>query len=635
MKTALRIIGWAFGVLILLVLVAGGAGYVFLTSDYVRGKLESETDKATGRTTKIGKLAIDWGWTTRIHIEDIQISNTDWGKAPHMFEAKEIEADLRIPPLFHLTIELPRLRLVNPVLSMEKSLDDDSNWSPKESPVAATTVRQAAPSDRAQTPLIGRLEIVEGKLAYHDAKRHLDIDGTVTTATGKAGEESDRAELTMKGKLENEPLSLHFTGGSILMLRDTAIPYPLDLDITYGDTHLTVKGKIQDPFQFKGGDVLLTLSGKDMAQVYPLLGIPGPPTPPYRLSGHLNRDKALWKVDDLVWHVGGSDISGKLTEDEGQKPAKLTAELTSQNLLFDDLAPLIGASPGDNGSEQQKAAAQQIKDKGELFPDVPLHVERLRAMSMDVTLDAKKVMAPDYLPINSLFAHIVIEEGKLRARPLKLGFGGGTLSGELDIDANPDPATVHTDLHAKGVALAEFFRNTKYFDTTAGKLDGHILLTGSGKSLAAVMGSADGNIAFGMAGGSISNMMISLANLQLGSVLILYITGDGRIPLNCAMGKMTFEHGMVSFDRTQLDTTHSVLHFDGKAILADQTLDTSITADPKKFDLLDLHSPVLIKGKLRDPKISLGKKIPIPAPELGGAKGLSCDQAVKDVLGGG
>lgn len=636
MRRALKIIGWVFCALVLLIVAAGVAGYFFLTSDTVRNQLESEADKATGRTTKIGKLAIDWGWVTKIHLEDVQVSNTDWGKAPHLFSAKEIECDIRVAPLLHLNIELPLLRLVNPVVSLEKNDKQESNWSPSQSPVAAGAAQAATPSHRGQVPLIGRVEIDQGKIAYHDAKRHLDLDGTITTALGKAGADSDQAELSMKGKLENDPLTLHFTGGSVLMLRDTNIPYPLDLDIVYGDTKLTVKGKIQDPFEFKGGDVVLTLSGPDMSKIFPLLGIPGPPTPPYTLSGHLNREKEMWKVDDLVWHVGRSDISGKLTENEGVKPAKLTAELTSQNLVFDDLAPLIGASPGENSNatEQQKEAGREQKQKGELFPDVPLHVERLRETAMDVTLDAKKVVAPDYLPVTSILAHVVVEGGKLRIQPLKLGMGGGTVSGELSIDAKPETPKVQTDLKAQGIALAEFFRNSKYFNTTDGKVDGRIQISGSGKSLAAVMGSADGDIALAMQGGAISNLMTSLANLQLDRALIIYVTGDNRIPLNCATTKMVLDHGTVSFQRTLMDTTNSVLHVDGKAKLGDQTLDARLSSDAKKPDLIDLHSAVLIKGKLRDPDISLSKKIPIPAPDLGDSKSVPCDQAVKDVING-
>ena len=75
------------------------------------------------------------------------------------------------------------------------------------------------------------------------------------------------------------------------------------------------------------------------------------------------------------------------------------------------------------------------------------------------------------------------------------------------------------------------------------------------------------------------------------------------------------------FDKTLMDTQKSVLHFDGEAVLKTQELRSKITADTKQFDLLDLHSPVLIEGKIRSPSISLGRKIPIPTPDFGGANG--------------
>ncbi len=73
-----------------------------------------------------------------------------------------------------------------------------------------------------------------------------------------------------------------------------------------------------------------------------------------------------------------------------------------------------------------------------------------------------------------------------------------------------------------------------------------------------------------------------------------------------------------------MDTQKSVLHIDGDAALNTQEVRSKITADTKDFDLLDLHSPVLIEGKMRSPKISLGRKIPIPTPDFGGAKDVDC-----------
>jgi len=632
-KLALKIIGWSLLAVILLIGAAGTGAYFFLTSDFLRRQIQSRAEAESGHTTSIGKVAIDWGWTTHFHIEDVKIANADWGKAPQMFAAQDIECDIRLWPLLKGNIELPLLKLVKPELALERSPGDDFNWSSGQTPIATGIVKQAAPQHRHQVPLIGRIEIDDGRIGYRDIKRKLDLDGTVQTAMGKAGQQG-QAELALHGRLENEPLALRFSGGSVLMLRDTDTPYPVDLDVTYGQTHLTVQGTLQDPLQFKGATVTLTLAGQNLSQIYPLLGIPGPPTPPYRIAGRLDRAGTVWKVTDMKWHAGDSDLAGRLTIDQGPKPARLTAQLTSDNLVFADLAPLVGASPGKHGttSEEQKKTEADLERKGELFPDTPLHVERLRAMNMDVSLDARKVVAPDYLPVHALFAHVVIDQGDAQVQPLKMAFGGGTIEGSLGIDARPDQPVVRTDLRAENVDLAEFFRNTRFFDTTEGRLQGRIRLAGGGKSLAAVMGSADGDITLAMAGGSISDLMVSLADLQIGSALVLYVTGDNRIPLRCAMGRLKVTHGTVAFDRTLMDTQRSVLHFDGQLTLGDQVLKTKITAAPKKFDLLDLHAPVMIDGKLRSPSIKIGRKIPIPTPDFGGAKDVPCEEMNRQLL---
>ncbi len=208
------------------------------------------------------------------------------------------------------------------------------------------------------------------------------------------------------------------------MLRDTEQPYPLDLDVTFGATKLKAKGTVMDPFQWTGADVQLSLSGHDLADIYPLLGIPGPPTPPYNIVGKLHREAGIWKFVDSKWHVGDSDLTGEVHgRRRAASPAFLTAKLVSNKLVFADLAPLVGAppdKPGGNVSPQQRQTQQQLEASGDLFPNVPLKVEKLRAMNMDVTLDAKRVIAPAYLPVQALSFRVVVQEGVATAKPLTL-----------------------------------------------------------------------------------------------------------------------------------------------------------------------------------------------------------------------
>ena len=101
MRRAFKIIGWSFGALVLLIGLAGVAAYAFVISDYVRAQIETRAGAVSGRKTKIAKISIDWGLTSRVHLEAVEVANADWGKADHMFTAERIEFDVRLWPLLH------------------------------------------------------------------------------------------------------------------------------------------------------------------------------------------------------------------------------------------------------------------------------------------------------------------------------------------------------------------------------------------------------------------------------------------------------------------------------------------------------------------------------------------------------
>ena len=106
--------------------------------------------------------------------------------------------------------------------------------------------------------------------------------------------------------------------------------------------------------------------------------------------------------------------------------------------------------------------------------------------------------------------------------------------------------------------------------------------------------------------------------------MILYIAGDHRIPILCALGRLNFQNGTVTFDRTMLDTQKSVLDVKGQVALQSQVVQVEVKAHPKSFDLLDLHGPVTIEGKIRAPRTSISRSFPIPTPVIGTAKTLDC-----------
>jgi uncharacterized protein involved in outer membrane biogenesis len=135
-----------------------------------------------------------------------------------------------------------------------------------------------------------------------------------------------------------------------------------------------------------------------------------------------------------------------------------------------------------------------------------------------------------------------------------------------------------------------------------------------------------------MTGGSFSELMLALADLDIQNALFLYITEDHRIPVRCVAGGLTLSHGNGTFSRTLIDTKDSVVHVKGNVDLRSQTTRTELDADSKVVSVLNIPAPVLIQGKIRSPKFSLGRGFPLPVPRIGDANDAPCNQMLEDIF---
>jgi uncharacterized protein involved in outer membrane biogenesis len=613
------------GVVVVLIIAAAAALIIYVGSSGFRGEVERRAGVALGREIKIGELQVNWSWSPTVRLRDVELG-AGAKDAPPLLQARGIEFELRLLPLLRGEVVLPDLRLQQPKLALSRDEKGVPNWSFAKNPTVAAAADVAKPEERTETPIIGQLVIKDGHFTYEDKKRDLQLEGDITTAVGEAEKVQD-IRFEAKGKLQGKPITVRFVGGSVMALRDKDKPYPLDLTAKYGGTEVSIKGTAADPFALEAADLDLSLKGPDLSEIFPLLGVPAPPTPPYDLKGHLVRDGDKWQFTKMQGRIGDSDMAGTISIDYGRKKPLLKADLVSDNLDFDDLAPLIGAPPNtkETASAEQKKTAAQLKQQSELFPDVPLKVDLLDVMDMEVKLDAKKVTAENYLPIEALAGTVTVRDGKAVVDPLDIRIAGGSLKGSLSLDSKQKPSVAAADLKMRDVDLKAFFQKTRFFDTTGGKIGLDIDLSGQGKSLAEVMGAANGKAFITMSGGSISGLLIEGAGLDIGEALVLYVTEDARVPIRCGAGHIEFTNGVAKFDRLIMDTTDSVLYIRGQSSLRKQTLTMDIFADAKDFSVLDLDAPVHLEGKIRKPSISIGKGVPIPLIEPGDAEDISCD----------
>jgi len=627
-----KIVAIILGSLLILIVAAVAALVIYAGSSAFRGEVEKRAGVALGREFKIDDLQINWSWAPRIQLRDVLIGGAA-EDAPPLLRAAAIDLRIRLLPLLRGDVVLPHLKLEKPNLDLHVDEKGVPNWSFSKNPGAAAAAEAATPDERAEAPVIGELVINDGHFKYDDDAKDLQLEGNISTATGEA-EKTESIKLDAKGKLQGKPAKVEFVGGSILALRDSDTPYPLDLSASYGGTEVTVKGTATDPFKLEAADIDLTLKGPDLSEIFPLLGVPAPPTPPYSLKGNLVREGETWHFTKMQGRIGDSDVAGEVKVDYGPEKPVLTANLVSDNLDFDDLAPLVGAPPDtdETASAEQKKVAAQLEQKDELFPDMPLNVNLLDVMDMEVKLDAKKVRAENYLPVEALAGTVTVRGGKAEVKPLKIALAGGTLEGALSLDSNHKPSVAAADIKMRDIDLKAFFKGSQFFDTTEGKIGADVDISGQGKSLADVMGTSNGKTFFTMKGGALSGLLVEAAGLDITEALVLYIGDDARVPIRCGAGPINLTNGVAKFDRIIMDTTDSVLYVRGESNLRKQTLVMDIFADAKDFSVLDMDAPVHLEGKIRAPEISIGKGVPIPLIEPGDAEDVHCERLLEGKL---
>ena len=578
------------------------ASVVFIaTLDLNKAKhyISAGVSKATGRQLSInGDLKVDLGWISRVRASQIQFENARWSKQPQMAEVGlvDVEIDLwRLLSQFHLVF--PHVTISQAKVILEKNADGAANWEFR----AVPGVTEPVPQKRTEFPIIEKLTIKDGSLLFANQETHTQLDLKVTEAEA-TGFLEEPVKLRAEGTYQKLPLTLSLDGGSYQNLRSSKEPYPLQINLGVGKLKAKINGNLTEPLAMKGEDVTLDIQGDDMANLFPLIRLVFPSTPPYRLKGHLKHEADIWSFSNFSGRVGNSDLSGNIRVDTAPKRHVMKADLVSNLLDFKDLAGFLGGKPGTKQSEkaseeqQKNASAEQESDR--MFPDQRYDLERLRAMDADVRLRAKQILAPN-LPIDDLNAKLSLNDGVLKFEPTVFGVANGRIEIFSTFDGSKRPSKINIDARLRQLDLRRFLKSA-FAQKTIGPIGGRITLSGTGESFRELMATASGNTFLVMSGGEISELLVRLAGLNVARALGVVVRGDKPIPIRCALVDLKGKDGQMGVETLVFDTANSVISGDGKIDLRDEKLDIVLTPVPKDFSPFSLRSFIRVNGSLKN-----------------------------------
>lgn len=352
----------------------------FIDSAALKQQITSEVRNATGRDLSIdGNLEIRVFPTPALTANGVRLSNADGAAAAEMVMLKAVEVRVALMPLLSGQVQVKRIRLVSPVIHLEKFADGHTNMefqsvAPSGMASAPTTGgADAAPStDSAKDGLNVRLdnfEIVDGQVIYRDGatgqiERVQNIDATLRAA-------SLQGPFDVKGqaRVRGVPLAYEVSLGQIIEERTVPLNAVLDAP---GGARAQITGAVLDLAsapRFKGK---LKVEGKNLAQL--LDAVAGSAVAPaltaqnFAVDSQIDASAAQVAIDELDLLLGKTRTTGSISAalDKG-----VTFEVKLKSTRIDLDALLSAGATGASRSAAGNAAEEEVPQSTAVAPAPP------------------------------------------------------------------------------------------------------------------------------------------------------------------------------------------------------------------------------------------------------------------------
>jgi AsmA family protein len=574
------------GIVLLAPLLALVALVVVAQTPWGERWIEARASGMLDRKVEIGGISFLWGWPPGIVLGRLKVSNPEWAKTPSLVDAEGVYARVAVLPLFAGRVLIPYLGARKAQAGLEMD-EDRATW------------RFGERSDKPSRLILTRILIDDGHIVFLEEKEKTALEIDVKGSVGETGELKGTATGTFRG----EPTKVTAVIPGLATQHEA--PINVKGEGTVGRTRAAVEGRFETDAATL--DLKLKLAGQNLKDLDKLTGMVMPDTPPYSVAGRLRHEKNEWILDPMDGKVGDSDISGTVNYSKGGKRPLFKAVLHSKLLDFDDLGPLVGAPPktgrGETAAPEQKAQAAEREATQRILPEIPFSTERWGKMDADVRLDAKRVQRPKQLPIDSLSAHLVLTDSVLKLQPLDFGVAEGRIRSNITIEGHAKPVRGQIQVDVQGLKLAPLFPASKSMQQALGTLYGRGELKGTGASVAAFLGSSNGQLSLAVEGGRISALLIELLSLDIPDIVMVLGARHATMELRCAVGTLEVRNGVGRADPLVIDTDDTLVQVKGAVDMHNEVFDLELVSHPKDVSLVSLRTPILVKGPMRKPKV--------------------------------
>ena len=355
---------------------------------------------------------------------------------------------------------------------------------------------------------------------------------------------------------------------------------------------LAVNGKIKNLLAREGIDLKVKGSGKEVAEIGPLIGTKLPEFGSLDVTGNLSGSSKALALDGLSVIVGNSDFNGSAKVEFRQRP-KITLVLESGLI---DFTPLIG-----EGKKEEKEVSTKGGYDKPLFPDDPLPFKVLKKVDADIVLKAKNMKARE-AQFDLGHLTLTLTDSELAIDTLEAVYKGTKLSGYVHIYPG-SPPHVATKFLVQGFDLGGYLREMGASDKAEGSIDIAADLKSKGDSAHTLAANLDGTFGAVMGQGYLTKWLDLMATDLSKKVMPYWGKNKEAGNIICAVVEFDSKNGLATSQAFVFDTEIAILTAEGDINLETEQVNFLLSPKPKDLSLTTLNTKLRVRGSIKNPKV--------------------------------
>lgn len=204
------------------------------------------------------------------------------------------------------------------------------------------------------------------------------------------------------------------------------------------------------------------------------------------------------------------------------------------------------------------------------------------------------------MPLDDLRVTMDLVDGVMTLHPVRFGVGAGQIAAEAVLTPREDgtlgaEATIGFERLDAARLLA-----AAGISEGGGTLGGRLRIAGAGRSVAEILGRGDGEMGFGMAGGTLSALLVDLSGLRLGNALLSALGLPARTAIECFIADFGLRQGVLTTRALLLETTDALITGTGTVDLSREAMALRLRTETKRFTVGALPTTILVGGTFED-----------------------------------